>query len=75
MKDNSKLGEYSIYKGYKYSISKYQMEGTLPSGYRGILSMTRGEIKVPGKDNTYITSTGNESDVINTIKEVVDNIA
>ena len=64
-----------MYKGYKYNISKYQIEGTLPSGYRGIKYMTKGEIEIPGKDNTTLLSDGNGADVLNTIKEVIDNIA
>lgn len=60
------------YKGYNYNISKYQIEGILPSGYRGMLSLTRGEIEIPGKDNTVITTSGNETDMVRTIKEVID---
>lgn len=60
------------YKGYNYNISKYQIEGILPSGYRGIKSMTRGEIEIPGKDNTTLLTSGNETDMARTIKEVID---
>ena len=61
-----------IYKGIEYNINTFTQSSILPSGYKGVCTNYKGEIKIVGKDNTIITSNLEEG-LIDTIHEVIDN--